>query len=123
MTSTARIIGLIAALGFTCACICFGGGSIGWAEARAQIVRDDPKFIAAIEGAFEIAPSGGATRVGHDATGNSTIEGVEIGTRVPPFDFAAKPKGSTGEFTLMLIFDHLESKQWQVTVRRRVDSQ
>jgi hypothetical protein len=106
---------------------CFGGGSIGWEDVRKRMARDDPEFLAWIDERFDIRPSGGAVRVGHDTSGKSTVEGSQIGDRLPPFEFPAKPKGTGGDYTLYLTFDYSGRQQatkplWQVTVRRKLQS-
>ena len=100
----------------------FAGGSISWEEARAHIAKGDPVLIAWVEEHFEIRHSGGAMRVGHDASGKSMVEGVGVGTRLPPYEFPAKPKNAKGDYTFYLIFDYSDRSQdtkelWQVTVR------
>ena len=100
----------------------FAGGSISWEEARTHIVKGDPLLIAWVEEHFEIRHSGGAMRVGHDASGKSMVEGVGVGTRLPPYEFPAKPKGAKGDYTFYLIFDYCDryndtKELWQVTVR------
>jgi hypothetical protein len=99
-------------------------GSISWDEVREQIKRDDPEFLALIECAFDIRHVGGALRVGHDASGKSTVEGVAVGTRMPPYEFLAKLKGSESLYTLYLTFvpTEIEGHPWQVTVRRNLDA-
>src|SRR3989442_233368 len=79
---------------------CLGGGSIGWDIVSAEIRRDDPFLLAFIERTFAVHHVGGAMRVGRDATGKSTVPGLEIGTRLPPYEFDAKPKGSSGDYTM-----------------------
>ena len=100
-------------------------GSISWDEVRARIQKDDPEFLALVERAFDIRHVGGALRVGHDATGKSAVEGVEVGTRMPPYEFPAKIKGTDSLYTLYLTFSpsELGDHMWQVTVRRNVDSE
>ena len=101
------------------------GGSIGWEEVRARIGRDDPKLLAWVEQTFDIRHVGGATRVGRQADGTATVAGAEVGDRLPPFEFPAKPKGSAGEYSLYVTFDYGEREKagkpsWQITVRRNV---
>ena len=100
------------------------GGSIAWTEVRARIEKEDPEFLALIERAFDIRSVGGAARVGRDASGKPTVEGTEVGTRTPPYEFPAKIKGSDSLYTLYLIFIPSESgdHMWQVTVRRNPDA-
>jgi hypothetical protein len=99
-------------------------GSITWDEVRAQIQKEDPEFLALIERAFDIRHVGGALRVGHDASGKSTVDGVAVGTRMPPYEFPAKLKGSESNYTLHLTFvpSETEGHPWQVTVRRNLDA-
>jgi hypothetical protein len=100
------------------------GGSISWDEVRAQIQKEDPEFLALIEQAFDIRHVGGALRVGHDASGKSTVEGVEVGTRMLPYEFLAKLKGTESNYTLHLTFvpSEIQGHPWQVTVRRKLDA-
>jgi hypothetical protein len=103
----------------------FAGGSIGWDDARSRILRDDASLIAWVEQAFDVRDVGGAMRVGRQADGSPAVEGAQIGDRLPPFEFPAKPKGSSGDYTLYLTFDysghkHGDKALWQVTVRRNV---
>jgi hypothetical protein len=100
------------------------GGSISWDEVRAKIQKEDPEFLSFIERAFDIRHVGGALRVGHDASGKSTVEGVEVGTRMPPYEFLAKLKGSESNYTLHLTFvpSEIEGHPWQVTVRLNLDA-
>ncbi len=70
----------------------FAGGSIGWTEVQAQINKEDPFLAAFITEHLEFNHAGGAVRVGHDSEGKSTVSGLEIGTRLPPYQFYAKPK-------------------------------
>ena len=119
------ILLLVAAAAFVLAShrLC-AGGSIGWADARDRIKRDDPDLVAWVEQTFDVRDVGGAIRVGPQADGSPTVEGAQTGDRLPPFEFSAKPKGCSGEYILYLIFDysgkHGEKPVWQVTVRRNV---
>jgi hypothetical protein len=107
---------------------CFAGGSVDWERVSKEINKDD-KFLAAyIAQNFDIATSGGAQRVGYDQSGNSTVPRLEIGTRLPPYDFNAKPKGSLGDFTLHITMEPISSDNgktttWQVTIRKKRDSE
>ena len=99
------------------------GGSIGWRDARARMSREDPAFVVWVEKTFDIRNSGVAMRVGRQADGTPAVDGAQIGDRVPPYEFSAKPKGSAGDYTLYLTFEysgHNEAKKptWQVTIRR-----
>ena len=81
------------------------GGSITWDEVLNQIKKDDPFLANYITENFDMARSGGGIRVGHDKNGNSMVEGLGVGTRIPPYDFWGKPKGSKGDFNLHLMFE------------------
>src|SRR5687767_8579585 len=84
----------------------FAGGSIDWEEVRNRIGREDSALVAWVEQTFDIRDSGGATRVGRQADGKPAVDGAQIGDRVPPYEFPAKPKGHAGEYTLYLAFDY-----------------
>src|ERR687890_20247 len=84
----------------------FAGGSIGWADARSRIQRDDPDLVAWVEQTFDVREVGGAVRVGPQTGGTPAVEGAQVGDRLAPFEFPAKPKGSSGEYTLYLTFDY-----------------
>jgi hypothetical protein len=102
---------------------CRAGGSIGWDDVRKQIAKDDPFLADYIAKNFEMRPSGGAVRVGHDRDGNSLVEGVEVGTRIPPFEFPAKPRGAAGDYTLYLVFEPYGDNKttlWTLTLRKRL---
>ena len=124
MTFPRFLIVAIVASRLSVASTLLAGGSISWAEARAQIQKEDPEFLTLIERAFDIRSIGGALRVGQDATGKSTVEGVEVGTRMPPYEFSAKLKGTESNYTLHLTFvpSEVEGHPWQVTVRRNPDA-
>lgn len=105
---------------------CFAGGSIGWDEVKAKISKDDPFLINLIERQYDVSRVGGALRVGRDAAGNSTVEGLEIGTRLPPYDFNAKPKGMQGDWTLHIQLEPSGVKEgqgilWTLTIRKKRD--
>src|SRR3954452_18086205 len=102
----------------------FAGGSISWDDVRMRIQKDDPEFLALVERAFDIRHIGQAFRVGQGADGKSTVEGVEVGTRVPPYEFVAKIKGTESMSTLHLTFVPGETgaHTWQVTIRRNLDA-
>jgi hypothetical protein len=103
----------------------FAGGSIGWEDARARIGRDDPQLLAWVERTFDIRHVGVALRVGRQADGSASVEGAQVGDRLPPFEFPGKPKGSSGDYSLYLTFDYTERDKaakplWEVSVRRNV---
>jgi hypothetical protein len=105
----------------------FAGGSVGWEDVRGVIDREDPTLCAWVERTFEVRESGGGMRVGRQADGRPTVEGAEVGERMPPYEFPAKPKGSAGDYTLYLTFDYTERDEekkplWHVTIRRILPS-
>ena len=84
---------------------CQAGGSIGWMEVLVKITNDDPDLAALVQRQYDIADIGLGVRVGHDKDGNSLAPPFEVGERIPPYDFDAKPKGEAGDFTLRLSFE------------------
>ena len=115
---------LIFAAGACCVSSGFAGGSIGWDEVKAKVGKDDPFLIDLIERQYDVSRVGGALRVGHDATGYSTVEGLEIGTRLPPYDFNAKIKGTQGDWTLHIKLESIgddKSVLWTLTIWKKRD--
>lgn len=107
---------------------CMASGSIGWEQVSAEITKGDAFLSNYIAQHFDVATSGGALRVGKDQAGNSTVPGLGIGTRLPPYDFNAKPKGSDGDFTLHITlepisFDNYKTTMWQITIRKKRESE
>ena len=101
------------------------GGSIGWDQVRAEIAKDDPFMADYIVRNFEVRRVGGGVRVGRDKDGNSLVPGLEVGTRIAPFDFPAKPLGAPGDYTLQLklepqSFDDGKTTLWTLTLRKRL---
>ena len=101
---------------------CWAGGSIGWEEVIQNITKDDPSLATYITEHFDVAPIGGAVRVGHDTDGKSLDPPYEVGQRIPPYDFEAKPKGAKGDYTLLLNFEPTsiasgKHVRWQMTLR------
>ena len=87
-----------------------------------QIRADDPFLAAFIVEHLEVAPSGGALRVGHDRDGNSTVPGLGVGQRLPPYDFDARPKGVKGGYSLHLhversTADFGKTSHWQLSIQ------
>src|SRR3954447_529400 len=119
-----RLIVTIAAMQMILAGGIMAGGSMRWDDVRVRLQKEDPEFLTLVERVFDIRRVGDALRVGHDASGNSTVEGVEVGTRMPPYEFLAKPRGSESMYTLHLTFapSEVEGHLWQVTVRRNPDA-
>src|SRR6478736_4320730 len=116
MAHTRLIIIAIVAGQLILACGAMAGGSISWDDARIRIQKEDPEFLELVERVFDIRRVGEALRVGHDASGTSTVEGVDVGTRMPPYEFLAKPRGSQSMYTLHLTFapSVTEGHAWQI---------
>jgi hypothetical protein len=119
--STAFVLCLLLAFSTTCR----AGGSIGWTEVSAKIAKEDPFLFDYIARTFDVKYVGGGVRVGHDKDGNSLVPGLEVGERIAPFEFLAKPRGAAGDFTLLLTFDTEsyddgKTNVWTVTVRKRL---
>src|SRR4051794_19081274 len=98
--SRTTILGLLC---FLVATLSHAGGSIGWDEVKTKLAKEDPFLAALIETHFDVNRVGGAARVGHDSNGNSTVSGLEVGTRLPPYEFNAKPKGAKGAYSLYIV--------------------
>lgn len=109
-----------ALLFFSIASSCFAWGSLGWHEALAHIRKEDAFLAAYITAGFDISPTGSAVRVGSQL---EKAGGPEAGTRIPPYEFFAKPKGQSGNYTLVLTFeqsasDDPKTTMWQMTLRK-----
>ncbi len=53
------------------------------------------------------------------------VPGEEVGTRLPPYNFFAKPKGENGDYTLYLTIEPVDSDDgkttlWQITIRKKL---
>src|SRR3954469_23956089 len=79
------------------------GGSVDWDSCALPILRKHPQLLKLIEDSLDVRRVGNGVRIGHDTIGNVTIPGREIGERIPPFEFPARLKGSTGPYDLLLI--------------------
>lgn len=109
-----------------CGCMGYGlaGGSISWDEANLQIKKEDPFMSAYITKYFDVESIGDAIRVGSDVHGNSTVRGVGVGTRLPPYEFCAKPKNTSGNCNLHITINPSsdEEQVWEVAVRKKLKS-
>jgi len=104
---------------------CLAGGSVGWDQVRSEIAKDDPFMADYIAKNFEVRSVGGAVRDGHDKDGNSLVPSLEVGTRIPPYEFPAKPLGAPGDFTLYIkleptYFENSKTTLWVLTLRKRL---
>ena len=103
------------------------GGSVGWDQVRTEIAKDDPFMADYIAKTFDMRPSGGAIRVGHDDQGNSLAPPLGVGSRIPPYEFPAKPRGAPGCYTLYITlepncFDNGKTTLWVLTLRKILPS-
>ena len=77
------------------------GGSLTWIEATQRLTKECPKLLAVINDCFDVKPTGRALRLG--ARNIDVMEGRSgVGDRVPPYEFACKPKGSGDSYSLTL---------------------
>jgi hypothetical protein len=81
----------------------FAGGTVEWEFHAFPILKKHPNLLKTIESSLDVRPVGWGVRVGRDASGNPTIPELGVGARIPPFEFPARLKGSTGDYDLMLI--------------------
>jgi hypothetical protein len=107
---------------------CSQGGSIAWEQAHAEISKDDPFLASFIAAHFDVAPAGAALLARSDPWGKSLVRGYKVGDRLAPYDFNAKPKGAAGEYNLHLSFEPLsfdggETTTWEVTMRKKLESE
>jgi hypothetical protein len=87
------------------------GGSIPWEWVHKEIQTQDRELIEFIDNTFVVSQSGGCMRplIGDHAT-----------ERFAPYDFLAKPKGTSGDFTFNLRFEPTNQKdQWSVSIKNR----
>lgn len=99
----------------------FAGASVRWEEALTKIAKDDPDLAQLVQVQFDVADIGNGVWVGHDKDGNSLAPPYEVGERIPPYDFDAKPKGTDGGLTLRLSFEPTsivlgKVNRWQMTL-------
>ena len=73
-----------------------GGGSVEWTSHALPILKQHPDLLAVIETTLDVQEVGGGLRLGKDF-------GEQQGKRIPPFEFPARLKGSTGPYNLLLI--------------------
>jgi hypothetical protein len=71
-------------------------GSVDWEFHAMPILRQHPELLSIIERALDVAKTGSGTRMGKDF-------GQQQGKRIPPYEFRSRPKGSSGDFNLILI--------------------
>jgi hypothetical protein len=74
----------------------WAGGSVDWEFHAMPILRQHPELLSIIERTLDVAKTGDGLRLGKDS-------GQKQGKRIPPYEFPARPKGSSGDFNLILI--------------------
>ena len=90
----------------TIASICFlvlltlsfarAGGSVDWEFHALPILKQHPELLSIIEHSLDVSKTGSGVRLGKDF-------GKDQGKRIPPYEFDARPKGSSGDYNLILI--------------------
>lgn len=77
------------------------GGSLSWVEVSQRLAKDCPELLKVIDQCFDVKPVGGAARLGPRSI--DVIEGrAGTGSRVPPYEFDCKVKGSTDSYPLCI---------------------
>jgi hypothetical protein len=87
------------------------GGSIPWEWVHKEIQAQDKELIVFIDKTFVVSESGGCMRplIGDHAT-----------ERFAPYEFLAKPNGTSGDYTFNLRFEPTNQKgQWSVLIKNR----
>jgi hypothetical protein len=77
------------------------GGSVSFEEQAVPLLQTQPVLLQFVQRSLDVAPVGSAIRLGKDFGDNT-------GKRITPFSFEARPKGTTGPFTLLLIVNSTE---------------
>lgn len=96
MKSTRRIFIAILATMALSVSIAFAGGSVSFEEAALPLLRTQPHLLRFIQQSLDVAPVGEGVRLGLN-------EGEQAGKRITPFQFEARPKGTNGPYTLILM--------------------
>ena len=81
--------------------VTLAGGSVGFEDQAVPLLRREPELLRFVRDSLEVARVGGAVRLGKDF-------GERVGERITPFTFEARPKGSDGPYTLLLIINSPE---------------
>ena len=110
---------------FALTAACLAGGSVGWDQVSAEVAKGDPFLADYIAKNFDVNHVGGAMRIGHDKDGNSLVPEMEVGDRIPPYEFYAKPRGGSGDYTLYITldensFDNGKTTLWVLSLRKRL---
>jgi hypothetical protein len=74
------------------------GGSISFEENAVPLLRTEPELLRFVRQSLDVARVGDGVRLGRGF-------GDRQGSRVTPFTFEARPKGTNGPFTLLLIIN------------------
>lgn len=76
----------------------FAGGSLPFSDLK-ELLDQQPVLAKFISEHLDVAEIGTAQRVG------GRVNEELSGSRVAPYEFDAKPKGASGDFTLMLVIE------------------
>lgn len=74
----------------------FCGGSVDWEFHALPILKAHPDLLRVITSSLDVSKSGLGVRLGKDF-------GDQQGMRIPPYEFPARLKGSTGSYNLILV--------------------
>ena len=81
--------------------VLIAGGSVSFEEQAIPLLQTQPTLLQFVQQTLDVAAVGSGVRLGKDF-------GDNIGKRITPFRFEARPKGATGPYTLLLIVNSLE---------------
>lgn len=87
---------LLSILLLTLPSLALAEGSATWGFHAAPLLKTRPDLLTVIETSLDVSPNGSGVRLGKDFE-------EKQGQRVPPFQFPARLKGSTGPYNLLLI--------------------
>jgi hypothetical protein len=87
---------------FMSICFAVAGGSVEWDFHAMPILRKNPDLLKIITDSLDVGRTGNGVRLGQDA-------GDRQGSRVPPFEFPARLKGTAGPYTLTLVIHDSET--------------
>lgn len=74
----------------------FCGGSVDWDFHALPILKAHPDLLRVITSSLDVSRIGLGVRLGKDF-------GDQQGMRIPPYEFPARLKGSTGSYNLILV--------------------
>jgi len=100
-----RPLHILFAAAFVSACLvvsAYAEGSITFADDALPVLRREPELLKFVQQSLDVAPGGWGVRLGRDF-------GADVGKRIPPFSFEARPKGQKGPYTLLLVINDPET--------------